>query len=166
MSVSGGGEAQHFPGNGQPESSHSSTAWRSGLSRLSSGALKVFAMCQKKRDTRFVVVKRAFYWRDICDLVTRQTLPRPGCPLLARALYLVVLPGFGAPWGPQKACKGKSSQHHGSSADPVGVQGRPGLPRAVLGQKVALCMVGMEGETGGVSQPGNTFDSVPYPWQP
>ena len=166
MSVSGGGEAQHFPGNGQPESSHSSTAWRSGLSRLTSGALKVFARCQKKRHTRFVVVKRAFYWRALCDLVTRQTLPRPGCPLLARALYLVVLPGFGAPWGPQKACKGKSSQHHGSSADPVGVQGRPGLPRAVLGQKVALCMVGMEGETGGVSQPGNTFDSVPYPWQP
>ena len=46
------------------------------------------------------------------------------------------------------------------------VRGRLGLARADLGQKVAPCVVGVGGETGGVSQPGDTFDSVPHPRQP
>lgn len=162
MSVSGGGEAEHFPGNQQPESAHSSPVRRPGLSRLTSGALEVFARCQKKRHTRFAVVKRAFYRRALCDSVTRQTLPRPGSSPAGRG---PLLGGPPRPWVPTGLLRRQQPASQ-SSADPVGVRRRLGLARADVGQKVALCVVGVEGKTGGVSQPGDTFDSVPHPWQP
>lgn len=143
-----GGEAEHFPGNRQPESAHSSTIRRPGLSRLTSGALEVFARCQKKRHTRFAVVKRAFYWRALCDSVTRQTLPRPGSSPAGRG---PLLGGPPRPWVPQGAPTGllrRQQPASRSSADPVGVRRRLGLARADAGQKAALCVVGVEGKQG------------------
>ena len=96
-------EAERFPGNGQPESAHSSTVWLPGLLRLTSGALEVFARCQKKRHTRFAVVKWAFYCRTLCDSVTRQTLPRPGSSPAGRGPLLGGPPRL---WVPQGAPTG------------------------------------------------------------
>lgn len=40
---------------------------------MTSVAPEVFARCQKKRHTQVAAIKRPFYWRALCDSVTRQT---------------------------------------------------------------------------------------------